>query len=256
METAVETDLRVTEELDIAPVAASSSAAPGASSSSALYPEDDDEGSYDDEEFGDVGSERDSELGSDEEVGDDEEYDSDTHVEGEGRLVRRDSSFARLSADSWLTVVSDYEREGPNENLWFHQVEEVPLKDPEEEAAASEMHAVSAFADRSVLDCVVILLRGARAQKRKVLRRYGERWIWLGGDLLTLYWKSKRRGVDQGSLNLTKVKKLRLLDRELIVETYDNHKLSPYSGFEARSDHLAHRLVVFGSQESKGIRCQ
>jgi len=88
------------------------------------------------------------------------------------------------------------------------------------------MQPVSALDDRSVLDCVVDLLRGSRAQKRKVLRRYGERWIWLGDDLLTLNWKSKKRGVDQGQLNLTKVRRLKKLDRELMVETMDGQKLA------------------------------
>lgn len=163
------------------------------------------------------------------------EYDEDEDDEndggagpsaGGGRLVRQDSSFARLSADSWLTVVSEYEKDGPNENLLFSQVEEEPKNSPEDIAAASEMHAVSALEGRSVLDCVVDLLRGTRAQKRKMLRRYGERWIWLGEDLLSLNWKSKKRGVDMGRLNLTKVKKLRSLDRELIVETNDGRKLA------------------------------
>lgn len=147
-------------------------------------------------------------------------------VSPEDRLVRQDSSFASLSAESWLTVVSEYEKDGPNENLLFSQVEEEPKHDPVEVAAASEMGAVSALAGRSVLDCVVDLLRGTRAQKRKMLRRYGERWIWLGEDLLSLNWKSKKRGQDHGRLNLTKVKKLRSHDRELIVETNDGHKLA------------------------------
>lgn len=247
MDTAVETDVRPAEELDVTAGAAGGSASNGdvarASSASSPYNADDYDGDSDDgEEFD--GSGYDSDMGSDEDIDDDDRSVSEGQVDGEGRLVRQDSSFARLSADSWLTVVSEYEREGPNENLLFAQVEEEPRKDPEEEAAASEMHAVSALADRSVLDCVVDLLRGARAQKRKVLRRYGERWIWLGEDLLTLNWKSKRRGVDQGRLNLTKVKKLRSLDRELIVETYDNHKLS---------------LVLGGKQEATtwltGLSC-
>ncbi|CAN8067073.1 unnamed protein product [Agarophyton chilense] len=154
---------------------------------------------------------------------DDEEDDAD---DADRRLVRQNSSFARLSADSWLTVVSEYERDGPNENLLFSQVEEEPSTDPVEEAAASQMHAVSALEGRSVLDCVVDLLRGTRAQKRKMLRRYGERWIWLGEDLMSLNWKSKKRGVDNGRLNLTRVKKLRSADRELIIESNDGKKLA------------------------------
>eukprot|EP00168_Porphyra_purpurea_P000527 TRINITY_DN1058_c0_g1_i8.p3 TRINITY_DN1058_c0_g1~~TRINITY_DN1058_c0_g1_i8.p3 ORF type:complete len:174 (-),score=45.94 TRINITY_DN1058_c0_g1_i8:373-894(-) len=58
-----------------------------------------------------------------------------------------------------------------------------------------------------------------------MLRRYGERWIWLGDDLLSLNWKSKKRGVDMGRLNLTKVKKLKGSDRELTVEAQDGRRL-------------------------------
>ena len=161
---------------------------------------------------------------------DDDDYHSDNDSpsdDEQAHLVRQDSSFERLSADSWLTVVSEYERDGPNENLLFAQVEEEPTAaDPLEEAAVKEMQEVSALKGRSVLDCVVDLLKGTRAQKRKMLRRYGERWIWLGEDLMSLNWKSKRRGVDNGKLNLTKVKKLRSQDRELIVETNDGRKLA------------------------------
>lgn len=214
------------EDLHI--IAANSAHYPGAGPSAPPPEHDDDideyvsgELSYDEEISG-------SELGSDEEdlSEDGSDAGTDPEAEGEGRLVRQDSSFARLSAESWLTVVSEYERDGPNENLLFSQVEEEPRHDPAEAAAASEMHAVSALAGRSVLDCVVDLLRGTRAQKKKMLRRFGERWIWLGEDLLSLNWKSKKRGVDQGRLNLTKVKKLRSQDRELIVEVSEGRKVT------------------------------
>eukprot|EP00177_Eucheuma_denticulatum_P005490 GFKZ01009980.1.p1 GENE.GFKZ01009980.1~~GFKZ01009980.1.p1 ORF type:complete len:592 (+),score=114.55 GFKZ01009980.1:387-2162(+) len=189
-----------------------------------------DEATFDEVDPGDDAEFSPSEFGTEEDADfdDDDDPEADSNSEGsqEGRLVRQDSSFARLSAESWLTVVSEYEKDGPNENLLFSQVEEEPKLDPAEIAAANEMVAVSALEGRSVLDCVVDLLRGTRAQKRKMLRRYGERWIWLGEDLMTLNWKSKKRGVDQGRLNLTKVKKLRSHDRELIVETNDGRKVA------------------------------
>lgn len=200
--------------------------------------EDDDVDDYDNEQYDDdVGDDfddydrPDSQNGDDDEDEEEEDDDEGENGEqpggdGEGRLVRQDSSFARLSAESWLTVVSEYEKDGPNENLLFSQVEEEPQHDPVEVAAASEMEAASTLVGKSVLDCVVDLLKGTRAQKRKMLRRYGERWIWLGEDLLSLNWKSKRRGVDQGRLNLTKVKRLRSLERELIVETNEGRKLA------------------------------
>lgn len=142
------------------------------------------------------------------------------------QLVRQESSFKNLSADSWLTVVSEYEKDNQNENLLFAQVEEETRRDSRDVAAAAEMHGISVSDNRSVLDCVVELLRGSRAQKRKVLRRYGERWVWLGDDLLTLNWKSKRRGSDTGRLNLTKVRRLRAIDRELTVETAESNRLT------------------------------
>lgn len=201
---------------------------------------EDDDDDYDDElddlPDGDV----DEDDGDDDDDDDDEDDDDDDDDEGEDdveesehgdesqrRLVRQDSSFERLSADSWLTVVSEYEdpNQGPNENLLFSQVEEEPQHDPIEAAAANEMVKASALKDRSVLDCVVFLLAGTRAQKRKMLRRHGERWIWLGEDLMSLNWKSKRRGIDLGKMNLTKVRKLRSHDRELIVETNDGKKI-------------------------------
>lgn len=204
--------------------------------------EADDEYDYDDEEDDDDDYDEDGQVDDDEDDYEEEDDDDDDDdLDGDankpsgqrneaqqGRLVRQDSSFARLSADSWLTVVSEYEdpNHGPNENLLFSQVEEEPQHDPVEAAAANEMVKASALKDRSVLDCVVDLLKGTRAQKRKMLRRYGERWIWLGEDLLSLNWKSKRPGADLGSLSLTKVKKLRSQDRDLIVETYDGHKLA------------------------------
>lgn len=217
----MEPEERPAEELDITPAGPSGSIAPRGSSSSQHYYEEDEE----DDEDGSFGSEYDSELGTDDGSESGNHSDSDSHQES-GHLVRQESSFANLTADSWLTVVSEYEKDGPNETLVFNPVDEEVARDPKEEELLNEMEKVSPLSDRSVLDCVVELLRGARAQKRKMLRRYGERWIWLGEDLLTLNWKSKRRGVDQGRLNLTKVKRLRTMDRELTVETIDNHKLS------------------------------
>lgn len=202
------------------------SATPSGSLSGSDYVSEDDL-SVDGDDADDIDDEDDDDFADGDDI-DDDLPDSVPEEDAEGRLVRQDSSFARLSADSWLTVVSEYEKDGPNENLLFSQVEEEAKHDPVEAAAANEMTAVSALAGRSVLDCVVDLLKGTRAQKRKMLRRYGERWIWLGEDLLSLNWKSKKRGVDHGRLNLTKVKKLRSQDRELIVETNDSRKLTLY----------------------------
>lgn len=191
-----------------------------------VFSDDDGEGSYIEGSEGGSGSL----LSDEDDIGTGSEGDSDVGSgsdEGGGQVVRQESSFKRLSKDSWLTVVSEYEDNGDNGNLLFSQVEEEPKKqNPAELRQIAAMKNASSLEGRSVLDCVVDLLRGTRAQKKKFMRRYGERWIWLGEDLLSLNWKSKKRGVDMGRINLTKVKKLKGDDRDLIVETNDGHKLT------------------------------
>jgi len=139
------------------------------------------------------------------------------------------SNDGRLSGDSWVSVVSEYEGDdGENaENLLFAQVDEEPKK--EKEGAShlhNEMLQLSRVPGKSVLDCVVETLRGARVQKKKAFRRTGERWIWLGEDLMSLCWKSKKKIDEQGRLNLTKVRKLKIVELEMTITTTDNKSLS------------------------------
>lgn len=159
-----------------------------------------------------------------EEVDDEEDGEDD---EGHDlSLLRHDSKFERLSADSWVTVVSEYENEDKNnnENGWIiNQVEEEPKKSGLDEVSI-QLRGIAALQGRSVLDCVVELLKGTRTQKKKSFGRYGERWMWLGEDLLSLCYKSKRKE-EHGRLNLTKVKKLKSADRELVIEASDDRKL-------------------------------
>jgi len=86
-----------------------------------------------------------------------------------------------------------------------------------------EMRLCSAVPDKSVLDCIVDLLKGTRAQKQKALKRFGQRWIWLGDDLATLLWKSKRQ--EFGKLSLTDVSRLRTEQRELHIENVAGRKV-------------------------------
>ena len=198
--------------------------------------------SYDDDDDGefvsgdDASSVLSDDLSNDHSQGSfDDDFDEDDE-EGGGQVVRQESSFKRLSKDSWLTVVSEYEDNDKDGNLLFSQVEEVPKKkDPVELEQVRMMKDASSMEGRSVLDCVVDLLRGTRAQKKKMLRRYGERWIWLGEDLLSLNWKSKKRGADTGRINLTRVKKLKGTQRDLVVESNDGHKLTLNLGTKEES---------------------
>lgn len=136
----------------------------GAGASSAAPRDNGDAGSFSGSEgsfSGRSGEEYDSGLEGD---FDDGEDGADRGTPGGGVIVRQNSSFGKLSADSWLTVVSEYEKDGPNENLLFSQVEDEPQQSPEEQAAAQEMHAASAVAGASVLDAVVrFLLLSPRA---------------------------------------------------------------------------------------------
>lgn len=91
---------------------------------------------------------------------------------------------------------------------------------------ASDMHAVPHLFDRSVLDGIVDILRGAQVQKRQGPRSFSEHWMWIDPDLVTLHWKSQGRDAHQGHLNLTEVKKLHVVEREVIVETSYMPKLS------------------------------
>eukprot|EP00181_Compsopogon_caeruleus_P003581 CAMPEP_0184684396 /NCGR_PEP_ID=MMETSP0312-20130426/15176_1 /TAXON_ID=31354 /ORGANISM="Compsopogon coeruleus, Strain SAG 36.94" /LENGTH=667 /DNA_ID=CAMNT_0027137539 /DNA_START=160 /DNA_END=2163 /DNA_ORIENTATION=- len=170
--------------------------------------------------------EDDDEPDDGEEEEDDEEEDDEAPAP-DLSLLRQDAKFERLSADSWVTVVSEYEDDNKNhaENGWIiNQVEEEPKKSGVDDASI-QLRGIPALQGRSVLDCVVELLKGTRAQKKKSFGRYGERWVWLGEDLLSLCYKSKRKE-EHGRLNLTKVKKLKSSDRELVIEAADDRKLS------------------------------
>lgn len=134
----------------------------GASSASRTGNDEEDAGSFSGSEgsfSGESGGEYESGVEDDFDDGDyGSEGDENAAAPGGGVIVRQNSNFDRLSADSWLTVVSEYEKDGPNENLLFSQVEDEPQQSPEEQAAAQEMHAASAVAGSSVLDAVVCLL--------------------------------------------------------------------------------------------------
>jgi len=134
----------------------------------------------------------------------------------------------RLSGDSWVSVVSEYEGDDAvGETLLFAQVEEEEKQTPRGALHANnEMLQLSRVEGKSVLDCVVEILRGARVTKKKAFRRSSERWIWLGEDLMSICWKSKKKIDEQGRLNLTRVRKLKVIDLEMILTTTDNKTLS------------------------------
>uniref|UniRef100_A0A7S0G832 Protein kinase domain-containing protein n=1 Tax=Rhodosorus marinus TaxID=101924 RepID=A0A7S0G832_9RHOD len=159
---------------------------------------------------------------ADEYLEEDDVEDSDVEEE-----IQRDDSFSKLSADSWLSVESEYDAEG--DTLFFPTVNEELVEEeklPMASATENAMAKASSVPGKSVLDCVVELLRGTRAQKKKRLfRMISEKWIWLGEDLASLMSKSKRRPDQNSRINLTKCRILRSegnsiafqLDRQRVV---------------------------------------
>lgn len=79
---------------------------------------------------------------------------------------------------------------------------------------------------RSVLDSVVLLLAGARVQKRLPLGRYAARWICLTTDLTSLKWRSNKRRLIYDTLNLDKVKSLNISGRKLTFITRQNLRIA------------------------------
>jgi len=92
----------------------------------------------------------------------------------------------------------------------------------ESEDAIVQKTQMGDVGNRSVLDCVVELFRGAICRKQKSFNRTGERWIWLSHELNGLCWKSKRTGL--GRLALSSVKKLKVMDKDLHIEALDGKK--------------------------------
>mmetsp|Transcript_13101 Transcript_13101/g.33229 ORF Transcript_13101/g.33229 Transcript_13101/m.33229 type:complete len:488 (-) Transcript_13101:283-1746(-) len=154
----------------------------------------------------------------------------DVDVDGsdEDDIIRQDSDLFndRLSADSWIEVVS-VEENDPGEHFNPNFISEVDDEEKQIPTGGDDpkTREVEGLDGRSVLDCVVEMLKGARVSKKKMFKRYGERWIWLAEDLLSLNWKKKQVNGKVRRLNLTKVKKLKSLDNYIYVETTEGKKV-------------------------------
>lgn len=153
----------------------------------------------------------------------------DAALSGGGALVRTGTGTATGnngggSEGSWS------ENGGPDsgagnlsENLLFSMVLDMSVSTTsEEESAIVARTQIADVGNRSILDCVVELFKGAICQKRKAFSRVGERWIWLSHELNALNWKSKR--AEMGRLMLGSVKKLKVAGNELAIETMDAKK--------------------------------
>mmetsp|Transcript_6928 Transcript_6928/g.21079 ORF Transcript_6928/g.21079 Transcript_6928/m.21079 type:complete len:549 (+) Transcript_6928:58-1704(+) len=171
----------------------------------------------------------DDDLGA---VADEVLADDEVEEDDDDGIVRQHSSFLRLSDNSWVSVESEYDSQG--DNVFFAAVD---VEDEDKKRshvlteAESGMAKASNVEGKSVLDCVVDLLRGMRAMKKKSLfRTPSEKWIWLGDDLASLMWKSKKKPDSNGRINLTKCRILKsqdssitfILDRKKLVLTLNS----------------------------------
>eukprot|EP00184_Porphyridium_aerugineum_P000193 CAMPEP_0184695654 /NCGR_PEP_ID=MMETSP0313-20130426/3226_1 /TAXON_ID=2792 /ORGANISM="Porphyridium aerugineum, Strain SAG 1380-2" /LENGTH=683 /DNA_ID=CAMNT_0027154159 /DNA_START=396 /DNA_END=2447 /DNA_ORIENTATION=+ len=139
-------------------------------------------------------------------------------------------SEGRASVDSWVSGDSGPgQRKITDAGLMFQEstLETAPVNE-DNRAAMLLKTKIPRLEGRSVLDCVVELLRGTRAQKKKAFMRTAERWIWLSYDLTSLLWKSKKRGEDFGRLELRKVTSVKSIekDKEIAIDTSIGRKLN------------------------------
>lgn len=80
--------------------------------------------------------------------------------------------------------------------------------------------------ERTPLECAVELLGGMACYKRQPFFRWGARRVWLSPDVSRLVWTSKKDGVPADALRLSKVTALRVVDKELAVETAGGRRLA------------------------------
>ncbi|GAB0489353.1 hypothetical protein MMPV_000571 [Pyropia vietnamensis] len=81
--------------------------------------------------------------------------------------------------------------------------------------------------NHSFLECVVELLRGSRALRRRTFLRVSDAWLWLSPDLDVLHWRAggggdaARPADGAGAIPLARVRRLKGTDREVVLDTLD-----------------------------------
>ena len=193
-----------------------------------------------------VGGKKSIEAGEDDD--DDDEWETGSESfgeEGDGEqegLVRQESNFSRLSAQSWESVesaemIEDGEGWKVAETGASEKLSEriTPAAEGETERGEGLQNIESVrdgtmrrdvlqvvkgkdVQSRTVLECAVELLGGMAALKKKSLRRFGMRRVWLSDDCSKLLWTSKKVDVEVDHVVLNRVTKLRLQERELMLE--------------------------------------
>lgn len=79
--------------------------------------------------------------------------------------------------------------------------------------------------EMTVLECAVQLLSGMPAYKKKAFRRFGARKVWLSPDCERLCWTSKKDGVESDSIRLSRVARMRCVDREVSIDVLEGNRI-------------------------------
>lgn len=79
---------------------------------------------------------------------------------------------------------------------------------------------------KTVLESAIELMAGMPAYKKKAFRRFGVRRVWLSADCERLCWTSKKDGVESDFIRLSRVARMRCVDRELSVDVMEGHRIA------------------------------
>eukprot|EP00171_Calliarthron_tuberculosum_P023177 IDg23177t1 len=150
---------------------------------------------------------------------DDDDGDAAAGAGAHEELIRRNSNFSQLFAQSWLSVdtAEDTELGGPGqaEEMLVSSLRNLPSPPPMPKDAADDGEpdedAHSPLADprpdahrlfeivrarslttKSIFECSVALLAGMLAYKKKSFCRFGARRVWLSTDCAHLCWTKSR----------------------------------------------------------------
>lgn len=201
------------------------------------------------------GGESDFSCDDGDDAADYEQYNEE--VEEDAGLVRQDSNFSRLSAQSWLTVDSaqdveveegvsetvvegkggialDAEKSGAR-NVAMLPDRKFPVDEDHVPAALFGIDVEGTLMDSiasrplhklSVFECCALLQAGVSAFKKKSFRRFGARRVWLNASCDQLAWTSKKDGVDEDHIKLQKVAKIKCADRKLSIGVTEGYQIS------------------------------
>lgn len=183
------------------------------------------------------------------------EYDDE---EEDGGLVRQNSNFSRLSAQSWLTVdsaqeveveqdiaeeavvedndetMSEMQKSGAR-NVAMLPDRKFPVEDDHNPATLFGIDVdgtlIDTIASRplhklSVFECCALLQAGVAALKKKSFRRFGARRVWLSAECDQLAWASKKDGVDEDHIKLHKVAKIKCVERKVSIDVTEGYRVS------------------------------